>query len=154
MNSIGLPKLESENVVAKLNILLATYSVHYMNARGFHWNIQGKEFFELHTKFEEIYDRLVIQIDEIAERILTLEGSPIHSFTDNLKFSKIPEYVNVKNGAQGLTHLVEGYKVILLLEREILELSGLIGDEGTASQMGDYIVQQEKDIWMYRAYLA
>ena len=91
MNSIGLPKEKTDKIIEKLNTLLATYSVQYMNTRGFHWNIKGKEFFELHVKFEEIYNALVLQIDEIAERILTLEGTPLHSYSDNVKHSLISE---------------------------------------------------------------
>ncbi|PCJ64588.1 MAG: DNA starvation/stationary phase protection protein [Bacteroidetes bacterium] len=154
MNSIGLPQNESQVVVDKLNKLLATYSVLYMNTRGFHWNIKGKEFFELHLKFEEIYNSLVLQIDEIAERILTLEGTPVHSYSDNINLSLISEQMNVTNGTEGLKHILDGYKTIILLQREILVLSGEINDEGTTSQMSDYITLQEKEVWMYRSYLA
>lgn len=154
MNSIGLPQKETKNIVGKLNDLLATYSVHYMNVRGFHWNIKGKEFFELHVKFEEIYTMLVLQIDEIAERILTLEGIPLHSFSANISHSKITEQNNVTNGKIALQHILEGYKTIVVLQREILALAAVIHDEGTVSQMSDYITLQEKEMWMYRSYLA
>ena len=54
--SIGLDKKASEKLAAKLNELLATYQVFYTNVRGYHWNIKGVNFFELHAKFEEIYE--------------------------------------------------------------------------------------------------
>ena len=63
-----------------LNHLLANYSIFYQNTRGYHWNIKGEKFFELHVKFEELYDDLFVKIDEVAERILTLEHSPLHRF--------------------------------------------------------------------------
>lgn len=154
MNSIGLPQKETKQIVDKLNTLLASCSVLYMNTRGFHWNIKGKDFFELHLKFEEIYDNLVVQIDEIAERVLTLEGTPIHSFTENLKHSVIEESVDITEGQSALKSILEGFRTIVILQREILEIASDIGDEGTASQMGDYITAQEKEIWMYRSYLA
>ena len=139
MNSIGLPQKQTQEVVIKLNTLLATYSVLYMNTRGFHWNIKGKEFFELHIKFEEIYNALVLQIDEIAERILTLEGTPIHSFSDNVKNSIIKEKTNVTDGKIALGHILDGYKSVITLQREILSMAADINDEGTVSQMRDYI---------------
>ncbi len=154
MNTIGLPQKETKNIVSKLNDLLATYSVHYMNTRGFHWNIKGKEFFELHVKFEEIYNSLIVQIDEIAERILTLEGIPLHSFSDNIAHSKITEQNNVSDGKIALQYILDGYKTIIVLQREILALASHIQDEGTVSQMSDYITLQEKEMWMYRSYLA
>jgi starvation-inducible DNA-binding protein len=145
MNSIGLPQKETTEIVTKLNTLLATYSVLYMNTRGFHWNIKGKEFFELHIKFEEIYNALVLQIDEIAERLLTLEGTPIHSYT---------EKTNITDGNTALEYILDGYKTIIMLQREISNMAGDIADEGTASQMSEYITLQEKEAWMYRSYLA
>jgi starvation-inducible DNA-binding protein len=154
MNSIGLPQKETTEIVTKLNTLLATYSVLYMNTRGFHWNIKGKEFFELHIKFEEIYNALVLQIDEIAERILTLEGTPIHSNSGNVKNSLIEEKTNITDGNPALGYILDGYKTIIMLQREISNMAGDITDEGTASQMSDYITLQEKEAWMYRAYLA
>jgi len=154
MNSIGLPQKQTKEIVEKLNILLANYSVLYMNTRGFHWNIKGKEFFELHVKFEEIYNALVLQIDEIAERILTLEGTPIHSFSDNIKNATINEQTNVTDGKVALASILDGYKSIITLQREILSMAGEINDEGTASQMSDYITLQEKEVWMFRSYLS
>ena len=154
MNSIGLPNTQSKEIVEKLNTLLATYSVLYMNIRGFHWNLKGKEFFELHLKFEEIYNALVVQIDEIAERILTLEGSPLHTFKDYSEHSLVKEEANVTDGVHGLKYILASYQTILTLQREILQQASDIKDEGTASQMSDYIVLQEKEVWMYRSYLA
>ena len=46
-------------VVVSLQQLLADFQVHYMNLRGFHWNIKGHGFFVLHAKFEELYDCLL-----------------------------------------------------------------------------------------------
>jgi starvation-inducible DNA-binding protein len=53
-----------------------------------------------------------------------------------------------------LQHILDGYKTIISLQRDILELAGKINDEGTVSQMSDYITLQEKEMWMYRSYLA
>ena len=102
MNSIGLPVEETDSLVYELNRLLSTYQIHYMNARGFHWNIKGSSFFELHEKFEEIYNNLLEKVDEIAERILTIEGQPLHSFSDYLQHSEIEEVKDISNGVEAL----------------------------------------------------
>ncbi len=77
----------------------------YQNLRGLHWNIKGREFFELHLKFEELYDDAFLKIDEIAERILTLEGQPLHTFSDYLSTSKIKAEKGVTNGVEGVKSL-------------------------------------------------
>ena len=90
-NSIGINTEKALILANRLNELLADYQLFYQNLRGLHWNIKGRKFFELHLKFEEYYDNAVIKVDEIAERILTLEGEPLHTFTDYLKISEIKE---------------------------------------------------------------
>lgn len=140
-------------MAAELNTLLANYQMFYQNLRGFHWNIQGPEFFELHVKFEELYDDAVLKVDEIAERILTLGGTPYHTFTAYLNHSTIKEAENVNDGKGTVTTTLSNFKTLLEIERKILELAGEAGDEGTNSQMSDYITQQERTVWMLSAYL-
>ena len=154
LNRIGLDEQKVVKLAKKLNELLANYQIFYLNTRGFHWNIKGKAFFELHIKFEELYEDSVVKIDEIAERILTLGHQPLHTYTDYLRVAKIKEIKNVSDGVQALKKILKGYEVLLPLERDILELSAQAADEGTNALMSDYIREQEKLIWMYSAYIA
>jgi len=125
----------------------------YINTRGFHWNIKGEKFFELHLKFEEIYNDAQLKIDEIAERILTLGNTPLHNFEDYLAHSSIPPQKNITDGKQALQLVVDAYAVIIPLERELLAISAQHDDEGTNALMSDYIREQEKNIWMYTSFL-
>jgi starvation-inducible DNA-binding protein len=124
-----------------------------MNARGFHWNIRGEKFFELHTKFEEIYTDALVKVDESAERILTLGCQPLHSFSDYVKKSEIAEVKNVSDGLKGMESVLGGLRVLLGRERGILKHSQDAGDEGTSALMSDYIREQEKSVWMFVSYL-
>lgn len=153
LNRIGLDKATSALLAEKLNALLANYQMFYMNARGFHWNIKGQKFFELHLKFEELYNDSLIKIDEIAERVLTLGFTPLHTFTDYAEIAKIKQAKNVSDGVEAIRAILDGYEVLLPLERELLELAGDSNDEGTNALMSDYIREQEKLVWMYSAYL-
>ncbi|VDH03337.1 Dps family protein [Bergeyella zoohelcum] len=150
---IGLSTEDTQKIVEKLNVLLANYSIFYQNTRGAHWNIKGEQFFTLHPKFEELYDGLVLKIDEIAERILTLGGVPSHNYSDYLKISTIQESREVNDADSCVRNILDSFKTLITLQRELLEIAGEAGDEGTNSQMGDYISEQEKDVWMYNAYL-
>ncbi len=153
LNAIGLNDKLSVELAEKLNELLANYQLFYMNARGYHWNIKGDKFFELHVKFEELYTDAILKIDEIAERILTLGHTPLHTYNDYLKVSAIKEAKNVSDGKKAVATILEGFKALLQIERKILELSSKAGDEGTNALMSDYIREQEKSVWMYSAYL-
>jgi len=152
LSKIGLDEEKSKELAENLNVLLANYQVFYMNTRGFHWNIKGDKFFELHLKFEELYNNLLLKIDEVAERILTLGAVPIHTYTDYLKISEIKEVKNLSEATVTVQNILESLKSIILLERKILKLSEE-ADEGTNALMSDYIREQEKLVWMYSAYL-
>lgn len=151
-NRIGIEKKAADQMIEKLNILLAHAQLFYMNTKGLHWNIKGEKFFELHVKFEELYTDLNLKVDEIAERILTLEGAPLHSFTDYLKKSKIKEVTNVTEASKATEVVMDSLSTLVKIEREILSISDKANDEGTSALMSDYIRQQEKLMWMYSAY--
>ncbi|MEM0516042.1 Dps family protein [Pseudoalteromonas sp. YIC-827] len=153
VNAIGLDTQETETIIDELNRLLSCYQIQYMNARGFHWNIKGRDFFELHVKFEEIYNLLLEKVDEIAERILTLGGEPLHAFTDYIELSQINEAKNISDGVQAVQNLLDGYTTLIKMQRNILVDASDNEDEGTAALMSDYIKEQEKLVWMLKAYL-
>lgn len=153
LNVIGLDQAGAEELATKLNKLLASYQIFYMNVRGFHWNIRGERFFELHVKFEETYNDLLLKIDEIAERILTLGQQPHHTYSKYLDNSSVKEASNVHDGRDCVESILSSYQTVIKLQREILSAASDIDDEGTASLMGDYITEQEKTAWMLTSYL-
>ena len=152
-NAIGLDTIKSQQLADKLNDLLANYFVFYQNTRGYHWNIKGEKFFELHLKFEELYNDLLLKIDEVAERILTLGHPPKHNYSDYMTVSKIHESKQVADGIKAVTNILDSFKTIITLQRELLLLSAEADDEGTNALMSDYIRAQEKSVWMYSAFL-
>ena len=153
LNAIGLDSARSETLAKTLNELLANYSVFYQNTRGYHWNIKGEKFFELHLKFEELYNDLLLKIDEVAERILTLGHTPNHNYSDYHKISKVKESKQVSDGLKAVGDILESFKIIIGIQRELLSLSAEAGDEGTNALMSDYIRAQEKLVWMYSSFL-
>lgn len=152
-NILGLPVKESELLVNELNILLSNFQVYYQNLRGIHWNIRGKRFFDLHVKFEELYTDAQLKIDMIAERVLTIGGTPLHTFEDYIKNNKLAVGKNISNDEKAVQLIVNSLSDLLKIEREILKQSDDINDEGTNSMMSDFIAEQEKTIWMMNAWL-
>ena len=152
-NILGLPIKESELIVKELNILLSNFQVYYQNLRGIHCNITGKRFFDLHVKFEELYTDSQIKIDLIAERVLTVGGTPLHTFEDYIKNNQLVVGKNISNDEKAVNLIVTSLSHLLKIEREILNKSSEINDEGTNAMMSDFIAEQEKTIWMMQAWL-
>lgn len=153
LNSLGLPIKESEELVNQLNGLLSNYQIYYQNLRGLHWNIRGKRFFDLHIKFEELYNDSQLKIDLIAERVLTLGGVPLHTFSDYIANNKLKVGKNISKDVDAIQLILESLSTLLQIERVILNKSGAINDEGTNSMMSDFIAEQEKTNWMLKAWM-
>ncbi|MDI1317830.1 Dps family protein [Flavobacterium sp.] len=154
INAIGLDTTKAKHLAEKLNELLANYSIFYQNTRGYHWNIKGEKFFELHVKFEELYNDLILKIDEVAERILTLGYTPKHNYSEYKTTSTVKESIQVSDGIHAVENILNSFQTIIVLQRELLTLSADADDEGTNALMSDYIRMQEKLVWMYSSFLS
>ncbi|RRQ50638.1 DNA starvation/stationary phase protection protein [Maribacter algicola] len=152
MSYLVIDKKEVKPVVEELNILLADYNIYYQNLRGFHWNVLGKNFFDLHEKFEELYTDARIKIDEIAERILTLRQHPESRFTEYLKLSKVKEVSSLISDQKMVEHILTNHEYILKQMNTVIKKADEAGDEGTIDMMGGYIASLEKVSWMLDAW--
>ena len=150
---IGLNAQKSQQVAESLNQLLANFQVYYQNLRGFHWNVKGNRFFVLHAKFEELYNDAVEKVDELAERILTLGHTPLHSYAAYARVASLKAVENVSDGDACLQAVLNDLAVLIRQDREIIALASEAGDDGTQDLLTPYISQQEKLVWMLCAYL-
>ena len=152
-NQIGLEKADMSAIIAKLNGLLSSYHMYYINVRGYHWNVKGEHFFTLHPKFEELYTALQVQIDEIAERILTLGGTPLHAYSDFAQHTSICEDKDVSDGKTCVKGVITGLQTLIAEQRQVSTVASDADDQGSADLVDTYVQEQEKLVWMYNAFL-
>lgn len=145
--------MNSDKLITELNQLLSDFHIYYQNTRGFHWNIKGKRFFELHVKFEELYTEALTNIDEIAERILTIGGQPLHAFEDYLKVSKVKVYKDVSLDTATVSAVHEQLGQLVDQENVVKELAVESGDSETEDMMIALINGQQKTMWMFKSWL-
>jgi starvation-inducible DNA-binding protein len=147
--------MQDENilpVVIELNTLLADYHLYYQKLRSNHWNILGKNFFDLHNKFEEMYNDARIKIDEIAERILTLRYHPMSKYSDYLQVSSINETLALKTDKEMVSDTINDHKILLKQMNLVIDKANAVSDEGTIDLIGAYIRDLEKSSWMLDAW--
>ena len=113
----------------------------------------GEKFFELHLKIEDLYTDLLLKMDEVAERILTLGHTPEHRYSQYTKSSTIKESKKIADGLVAVEEILEAFKTVIVRQREILAMATAANDEGTNALMSDYIRLQEKQVWMYSSFL-
>ncbi|WP_304144342.1 Dps family protein [Mesoflavibacter zeaxanthinifaciens] len=139
-------------VVMDLNTLLSDYHMYYQKLRSFHWNILGKNFFDLHEQFEDMYNDAQIKIDEIAERILTLRHHPVSKFSDYIKIATVQEESAMISDQKMIDKLLNDHKIILAQMSSVIDSAENAGDEGTIDLVGAYIRELEKTSWMLNAW--
>lgn len=157
MKTLDYTQLEAKtakNVAEELQTLLADFQVFYTNMRGFHWNVKGRGFYQLHELFEKMYDDAAEKIDEIAERILMLGEVPAHNFSHYLKASQIKESGVVNDPDEIVKLILESLKILISQERKVLDLAAEGSDEVTVAMISDFLTEQEKSVWMLTSYLA
>ncbi len=152
MNYLNLNDEKILPVVTELNVLLAEYHVYYQKLRNFHWNVLGKNFFDLHNTFEKMYNETKTKIDEIAERIVTLKYHPVSNFSSYLEVSKIKESSPLLTDKEMVTTLIKDHKIILEQLGKVIDRANKANDEGTADLIGAYIRDLEKNTWMLSAW--
>lgn len=152
MSYLGLDEKSTAETVRELNILLADYHLYYQKLRNFHWNVIGRNFFDLHEKFEELYDDAKLKVDEIAERILTLRFQPTSNMSEYLKSSNLKESRSDISDSEMIKTLLEDHGVILNQMRKVIKTAEKGDDEGTIDLIGAYIGELEKTSWMLDAW--
>lgn len=152
LDFIHLDATGADKVVKGLQQLLADFQIYYTNLRGFHWNIKGHGFFTLHSKFEELYDDTAEKVDEIAERILMLGGTPVSKFSEYLEDAKVKEVSDVTCGKEAVKNILETLGYLIKKERALLSAAAENKDEATVSLLSDYLKEQEKTVWMLVAF--
>ena len=150
---LGLDENKVQPVVKGLAQLLADYQVFYTNLRGLHWNVKGNRFFGLHAKYEELYNDAAEKVDEIAERLLQLGATPENRFSEYLKVATIKESGNEPEGKEGVETVLDNLGNLIKQERAIAKLAADADDDATVGLMDGFLVGQEKNVWMFVAFL-
>jgi len=143
----------STSVPDSLNTLLADTTVFYQKLRHYHWNVQGNKFFELHVKFEEIYDKWVLFIDEIAERIIALDTVPLHTLQSLLKQASLKEDEEIPEGREMVNRVIADLSALRASIDGIIGAAEESGDRTTANILDGIRDGLEADLWMLKAWL-
>lgn len=138
-------------VVEILNASLANEAVLTQKTRNAHWNVSGKDFFELHILFETQYKQLNEISDKIAGRVRMMGGIAIASFEEFIKHSQIMEHDT--EIPDNLHLLADHETVIRILRENIRKCSEEYEDEGTVELLVGVMSLHEKIAWMLRAYI-
>lgn len=138
----------------RLNHLLADYQVYYQKLRNYHWNVSGPMFFELHLKFEELYNDAALKVDELAERVLAIDSKPLSTLASQLEAASLKEDAGDPDAKAMVANILADIESLNTALREAVKAAGEAGDDATVNLIEPFADEQEKTAWMLKAFLA
>lgn len=146
-------KSAAKPVLDILNKQVADWSVLYMKWHHYHWYLTGENFFTLHEKFEQLYNEAALTMDELAERMLALEGKPLSTLKECLDQTSVKEASGKENPNQMVLSTVNDLVYIAEALGQGIEVANEQKDDPTADLLTALKGRTEKHIWMLKSYL-
>ena len=147
--------MKNENLIKEMNVYLANLNLLYVKLHNYHWNIEGRGFFQLHATYEELYNHVTETLDEVAERILIMGERPAASMKEYLALTTLKERESSPIAVEASVREVkEDFEVMYQDTLKLITLSEEAGDPITADMFTGYASEFHKNLWMMRAYLA
>ncbi|WP_373896084.1 Dps family protein [Virgibacillus natechei] len=146
--------MDNQRLINFLNQLVSNYFVMYVKLHRYHWFVQGRHFFQLHEMFEEMYQTFADDLDEIAERILMIDGKPLATMSKFLKETTLNEANADDKEDEMIAQLVQDYEQIISEIKDGIDLAEEEKDEPTIDMLISLEAKLEKYVWMLKAYRA
>lgn len=151
--NIGIPEPHRAEIAQGLSRLLADSFTLYLKTHNFHWNVSGPMFNTLHTMFETQYTELWNSIDDVAERIRSLDEHAPGSYSEFSKLTGLQEAKGVPAAQEMIKQLLEGHEAVARTARSVFPAAEKGGDEATLDLLTQRIQLHEKTAWMLRSLL-
>lgn len=145
--------MAKEKLMTHLNELVSTWSVLYTKLHNYHWYVTGPSFFTLHDKFEELYNEVTLNLDEVAERILSLGGKPVATMKEHLELSHVKEATGNESAEEMVQTIIDDFRATMNLIKDGMEQASEVGDDRTEDMLNATFQSLEKHAWMLSAFL-
>jgi starvation-inducible DNA-binding protein len=145
--------MSDKAIVKELQKFQADATVYYQKLRHYHWHVEGKMFFALHSKFEELYNHWAEMVDEIAERALIIGGKAIPTLKEILTVAELKEDSEFPKSDEMVKRLTQDLEYLVKEARRLKDLAEEHGDAGTVNLMDEICDVEYKNLWMLHAFL-
>lgn len=140
------------STVETLNKVLAESYAFYLKTHFFHWNVTGRDFYEYHTFFENIYSEVYGAVDGIAEHIRTEDGIAYGSFVQYESLSGIRGATAVPSSiGEMLSTLYADNDILIASLNEAFAAAQAANKQGLMNFLADRLDQHAKHRWFLKA---
>ena len=144
-----LKKTGNTTVTERMNDLLSDYNIFNQNVKGFYWNFNGVDYFDFYQKFQDLYEKLDLDINKLAEQIALLGYEPLHSYSDYLKNSIHKEITGPNTNAECLTNVIEGLKNLIFSSRMAAIEAEEAEEMNTGKLFRQFVFELENELWVF-----
>lgn len=141
---------ETRKLADLLAVLLADTFNLYQKTHGYHWNIRGDDFPQLHKFLNKQYDELWGAVDPIAEEIRALDFLAPQEFS---KLGSIKPGDPSKSSTAMLKDLLAGHNSLIESAQAVADQAGVVDDQGVLNLAADRLQAHKKARWMLTATL-
>lgn len=135
-----------------VNVQLSNWALLYVKLHHFHWYVKGPHFPVLHVKFEELYEMAALNLDELAERLLAIDGKPASTMKEYLALATIKEANKAQSENDMLAATISDLEALVSgLEETATIAEEEAKDDATADVIVGHIEQLQKQIWMLKS---
>ncbi|MCF6275199.1 MAG: DNA starvation/stationary phase protection protein [Robiginitomaculum sp.] len=149
--NIGITTKDRARSAKAISRLLADTYTLYLKTHGYHWNVEGPHFQQLHIQFMDQYTEMWTAVDDLAERIRALGHKAPGSYAQFVTLASIKEEDGEPDWQTMVRNLAEGHEQVARTAREVLRIAEEISDDATADVVTPRITLHEKTAWMLRA---
>lgn len=145
-------KLSNSDLAGALARVLANTYVLAVKTHGFHWNVTGPLFVQLHEDFSRQYTALFAAADEVAERIRAIGDFAPGGMAQFLELADVEESDAAPLTAQDMIlELIEAHEKTAAQVQSALDLADDLDDDVTQDMMTQRLADHEKTLWMLRS---
>lgn len=135
-----------------LNKALANTFAFYLKIQGFHWNVEGPDFFQYHNFFQEIYTDVYGAIDPLAEHIRACGYYAPGTMSDMLRLTDITETnMNGQPAVMMTKNLLQANELVILSLYQAYQAAESAKELGLANFIQDRIDIHNKHSWFLKS---
>ena len=149
----GLAAGERSEIAASLTKVLADSYALYLKTHGYHWNVRGANFSELHALFMAQYTEMWTALDELAERIRALGEFAPQGYSAFANLTGIKDGDPEKDSPAMLKELLEDHETVIGSLRDAIAVAEEARDPTSVDLLTQRLAAHEKHAWMIRATL-
>ena len=140
-----------EELYDSVKKVLADTFVMYMKAHGYHWNVIGSDFPQLHEFFGDLYEELHGAVDPIAEHLRSIDSFAPGTIARIKELASVPEDDAIPNSGKMVTNLLAANQIVLTSLKEAFTIADSAGEDGLANFLQDRMDIHKKHNWMLKA---